>query len=77
MAVSFGDKVILIVCAGEVPGRSQRAEPVRIKLKRGAGLVKQKLYPLKIKSGKELLPLVEDLIKYDLLKECESKLSIL
>lgn len=63
------------VRAGEVPGRSQRAKPVRFTLKPGVGLVRQKQYPLKIKSGKELLPLVETLIKYGPLKECEYKLN--
>lgn len=69
---SFREKVTSALWAGEVPGRSQRAESVRIKLEPGAGLVKQKLYPLKIKKGKEFIPPVENLIKDGLVKRIVS-----
>lgn len=59
--------------AGEVTGQSKRAELVRMKLKPGAGLVKQKQSPLERESHKGLYPFVEKFIKYDLLNNCESK----
>lgn len=73
LPVSLEGAVIPIVWAGEVTGQSKRAEFVRMKLKPGAGLVKQKQSPLKRESHKRLYPLVEKFIKYDLLKNCESK----
>ena len=66
--------VIPIVWAGGVPGKSKRADPVRIDLKpRSSPVVRIKQCPLKLEAGKGLVPIIEKFLKYKLLVECESK----
>lgn len=67
------EAVIPFVWAGEVPGRSKRAEPVRKDLKPESALVRLKQYPMKSEAKLGLLPLIQKFLKYGLLKECESK----
>lgn len=71
------DAVIPIAWAGEVPGKSKRAEPVRINLKPGSVPVRLKQYPLKLEAKIGLVPIIQNFLKYGLLKECESKYNTL
>ena len=66
------EAVVPFVWAGEAPGRSKRAEPVRIDLKPQSAPVRLKQYPMKIEAKLGLLPLIQNFLKYGLLKECES-----
>lgn len=67
------EAVIPFVWAGEVPGRSKKADPVRIDLKPELALVRLKQYPKKIEAKLGLLPLIQKFLKSGLLKECGSK----
>ena len=67
------DAVIPIVWAGEVPGRSKRAELVKIGLKPDSSPVRIKQYPLKLEARIGLVPIIQKFLKYNLLIECESK----
>ncbi|XP_009324031.1 PREDICTED: protein NYNRIN-like [Pygoscelis adeliae] len=67
------DAVIPVVWAGEIPGKSKRAEPVRIDLIPGSTPVRLKQYPLKLEAKLGLVPIIQKFLKYGLLRECESK----
>ncbi|XP_040977090.1 uncharacterized protein LOC121232754 [Aquila chrysaetos chrysaetos] len=71
--VEVNNAVIPVIWAGEVPGKSKRAAPVRIDLKPGSSPVRIKQYPLKLESRKGLVPIIQKFLKYKLLIECESK----
>lgn len=67
--------VIPFVWAGEIPGKSKRAEPVRMDLKPESTPVRLKQYPITVEARLGLLPLIQKFLKYGLLRECESKYS--
>jgi len=64
---------IPVVWANEVPGRSKLAEPVKVTLKPGSKLVRQKQYPMKWEARKGLEGLITKFLEYGLLVECESE----
>ncbi|MCQ4021230.1 hypothetical protein [Klebsiella pneumoniae] len=60
--------------AGEVPGHSKAAEPVKIFLKESTKLVRQNQYPSKLEARRGLEKMIENFLKkYRLLVECESE----
>ena len=64
--------VISLAWAGEVPGKSKRAEPVRIDLEPGLSPGRIKEYPLKLEERIGLVPTIQKFWKYKLLVGCES-----
>ncbi|GAB0207316.1 protein NYNRIN-like [Grus japonensis] len=67
------DAMIPLVWASGTPGRSKAAEPVVIQLKPDAKPVRRKQYPVKLEARKGLEPVVEQFLKYGLLRECQSE----
>lgn len=58
------DAVILLAWAGEVPGHSKAAEPIKVFLKEGTRPVKQNHYLLKLEAGKRLEKIIEKFLRY-------------
>lgn len=71
--VEFEDTVIPIALAGEIPGRSKRAEPIRIDLKPGSAPVRLQQYHLKLEAKLGLVPIIWTFLEYGALRECEFK----
>ncbi|KAK4806986.1 hypothetical protein QYF61_000315 [Mycteria americana] len=62
-----------LVWASGIPGQSRAAEPVNITLKPGARPVRRKQYPIKLEERKGLEPIIEKIMVYGLLQECQSE----
>lgn len=54
------------------PGRAKNVEPVKVELKTGVRPVRKKKYPISIEARKGLEPIINNFLKYGLLKECQS-----
>uniref|UniRef100_A0A8C8AX31 ribonuclease H n=1 Tax=Otus sunia TaxID=257818 RepID=A0A8C8AX31_9STRI len=63
--------VNLLVWASEVPDQSKLAEPVKTELKPGAQPVRQKQYSIKLEARRGLEPVIENFMKYGLLRQCQ------
>ncbi|KAK4832117.1 hypothetical protein QYF61_020794 [Mycteria americana] len=67
------DAVTPLVWASGIPGWSKAAEPIKVVLKPGSKLVRQKQYPVKWEARKGLEELITKFLDYGLLIECESE----
>ncbi|KAK4819203.1 LOW QUALITY PROTEIN: hypothetical protein QYF61_026819 [Mycteria americana] len=67
------DAVTPLVRASGIPGWSKLAEPVKVVLKPGSKLVRQKQYLIKWEARKGLEELITTFLDYGLLIECESE----
>lgn len=65
--------VVPFVLAWEVPGKSKKAETVRIDLKTESVPKRLKQYPIKLDAKMGLVPLIQKFLKHGLLRECKSK----
>ncbi|KAK4831234.1 hypothetical protein QYF61_016332 [Mycteria americana] len=67
------DAVTPLVWASGIPGLSKLAESVKVVLKSGTKLVRQKQYPIQWEARKGLEKLTTKILNYGLLTECKSE----
>ncbi|GAB0207027.1 protein NYNRIN-like [Grus japonensis] len=65
------DAVTPFVWATEQPGKAKSAKLVKIELKPGAEPVRRKQYPMKLEARVGLEPIINNFLKYGLLRECQ------
>lgn len=68
ISVEVEDAVVPIAWAGEIPGRSKRAEPIKIDLKPGLALVRLKWYHLKLEAKLGLVPNIQKFLECGMLR---------
>ncbi|TRZ08380.1 hypothetical protein HGM15179_018731 [Zosterops borbonicus] len=67
------EAVIPSVWETDVPGKCKLAQPAHVELKEGANAIWFKQYPIKTEARQGIAKIIDQLLKYQILEECESE----